>query len=518
MRGGPSTWRWAAAICAAMVLVLGFAPALAADSSLSLTIAQNPATPAARGGSNFATFDLVLTNNGPNTVNNIVLYVNTGENAAATSANPACVLAPASSATCTVNPSNVTLPTQTAPHPGFIFSVTQLSKRGTAKATVSFYTPNSGPLSVYAFAVGASTASTTTPSAQTGVKAVPYPLATALAELPATPSVKVEVIQAAGNVFRTVPHCDLAQVPPVVDGCGYVNYIVRLTSLQAAPIAGPIYIDVSGAGTLTGTTKVQFSDVLLCVQPSCMQATAPAGVDARFAIAHLAGFASNEFVVQFTTPSVAGLTATAHVVFSPDISGPTGSKVTTDFRSVYDLQPGEPVPISTRYGGAVKRKTDPSSQFGYGTVIRIPKDEAGDYPRGLQASVDQFAQNDSCSPAFKVCLGSDLQIFTNPADAAKWQGLTLDDPGNRFLNVELTRDYTTFSSSGNALHANVYYVGDNGLRVAVPKCDSVNTSDPTVLRCISKIFSSLQKDKKNNYVSGVVTFYIYARENGRYSW
>nr|HET7859626.1 hypothetical protein [Caldimonas sp.] len=90
VRDGLSLSRWIAATFAAMVLALGGLPAFAGDSNLSLTIAQNPATPADRGNNSFATFDLVLTNNGPNTVNNILLYVNTGEGAAATSANPPC--------------------------------------------------------------------------------------------------------------------------------------------------------------------------------------------------------------------------------------------------------------------------------------------------------------------------------------------------------------------------------------------------------------------------------------------
>jgi hypothetical protein len=39
-----------------------------------------------------------------------------------------------------------------------------------------------------------------------------------------------------------------------------------------------------------------------------------------------------------------------------------------------------------------------------------------------------------------------------------------------------------------------------------------------VLRCLRRTFSSLQKGKKNEYISGVVTFFIDARENGVYSW
>ena len=519
-RDGSSVLRWVAATFAATALALGAMPATAGDSNLSLTIAQNPNTPANRGSGNYATFDLVLTNNGPNTVNNILLYVNTGEGASATSANPPCALAPASSATCTVTPSLIQLPSETAAQPGFIFSITQLANTGTAKASVSFYTPTTGPLSVYAFGVGASTASTTTPSAQTGVKAIPYPLATALAELPATPSVQIEVIQANGRVFRTVPDCDVLQTPPVVDGCGYVNYTVRLTSLQNTPIAGPVYIDVSGAGIRTGTAKVQLSDVLLCNGPGCVQGTPPAGVDARFVITNLPALGSTEFVVQFTTPSVGDLNATAQVVFPVNVNGPSDTEVTSVFSNFYDLQPGEAVPISTKYGGTVKRNTivDTPTQTGFGTVFKIPKDEPGKYPRGLQATLDQSIGNDSCSPSYKICLGSDLHIITDPLDAPFWQGSTLDDPNNFILHIELRRDYTTFSSSGNALHSNVYYTGSDGVRVAVPKCESVNTSDPTVLRCIRKIFDSLKKDKKNNYISGQVIFYIDARENGVYSW
>ena len=519
-RDGFSLWRWIAATFAAMVLALGALPAFAGDSNLSLTIAQNPAGPVARGGTNSASFDLVLTNNGPNTVNNVLLYVNTGEGAAATSANPPCALAPVSSATCTVNPNVITLPSQTTAQPGFIFSITQLANQAKAKATVAFYTPTTGPLTVYAFGVGASTASTTTPSAQTGVKAQPYPLAASLAELPANPSVKVEVIQAAGRVFRTVPDCDVSQTPAVVDGCGYVNYTVRLTSLQNTSIAGPVYVDVTGLGIRTGTSKVQVSDVLQCVGPSCVQATPPAGVDARFVITDLPALGSNQFIVQYTTPSDGDLTVTAQVVFPVDTNGPTGTLVTSVFSSVYDLQPGEPVPISTKYGGTVKRKDiyDTPTQTGFGTVFNVPKDEQGKYPHGLQASVNEFKDNNSCSPSFKICLGSDLHIYTDPSDADKWQGSTLDDPNNFILHIQLTRDYTTFSSSGNALHSNVYYTFPDGTRVAVPSCDSVNTSDPSVLRCIRKIFNSLKKGTKNQYISGQVIFFIDARENGVYSW
>jgi len=517
---GSSMRRWASAMFAAVAMLLGAAPAVAGDSNLRLTIAQNPATPTARGAPNYATFDLVLTNDGPNTVNNILIYVNTSEGAGSPFIPAPCALAPASSATCTVSPSGVTLPLDTAAQPGFIFSATQLANKGTAKASISFYTPLSGPLSVKAFAVGASTTSTTTPAALTGVKAVPYPLATALAELPATPSVKIEMTQAAGRVFRTVTPCDLSQTPVVVDGCGYVNYAVRLTSLQNSAIVGPVYVDVSGAGVLTGTTKVQLSDVLNCVAPSCVQGTPPTGVDARFVITNLAALASNEFVVQFTTPSTGDLNGIAQVVFPVNVSGPSDPEVTTVFSNFYDLQPGEAVPISTKYGGTIKRKDiyDAKTQTGFGTVFKIPKDELGNYPRGLQASVDEFKDNNSCSPAFKICLGSNLQIITHPADAPKWVGSTLDDPNNFILHIELTRDYTTFSSSGNALHANIYYTFPDGTRVTVPNCDEVNTSDPSVLRCIRKTFSSLQKGTKNTYISGKVTFFIDARENGVYSW
>lgn len=522
VRQGASVWAWAAGMLAAALMALCAAPALAGDSNLRLSIAQNPlpAMPAARGAPNYATFDFVLTNDGPNTVNNILIYVDTTEGATAPFIPAPCVFVPATSATCTVTPSMVTLPSDASPKPGFIFSATQLANKGTAKASVSFYTPTAGPLSVKAFAVGASSASSTTPSAQTGVKAFPYPLATALAELPATPNVAVDVIQAGGRVFRTVPDCDLSQTPPVIDGCGYVNYTVRVTSLQSAPITAPFYVDVTGAGTLTGTTKVQLSDVLLCIAPGCVQGTAPAGVDARFVITGLAGLASNEFTVQFTTPSANDLTAKAQIVFPVNGNGSSDTEVTTLFSSIYDLQPGEPVPISTKYGGVVKRKTvlDTPTQTGFGTVFKIPKDEPGNYPRGLQASLNQFVQNDSCSAAFKVCLGSELHIVTNPLDAPKWQGSALADPNNFILHIELTRDYTTFSSSGNALHSNVYYVNDDGVRVAVPKCDTVDTTDLRVLRCIRKTFSSLQKGKKNEWVSGVVTFFIDARENGIYAW
>ena len=86
--------------------------------------------------------------------------------------------------------------------------------------------------------------------------------------------------------------------------------------------------------------------------------------------------------------------------------------------------------------------SEPSSRF--------RRTSLGKYPRGLQASVDEFKDNNSCSPAFKICLGSNLQIITHPADAPKWDGSTLDDPNNFILHIELTRDYTTFSSSGNA--------------------------------------------------------------------
>jgi hypothetical protein len=519
---GFGAWRWAAAIIGTMALALGAGPALAGDSNLALTIAQNPATAVNRGGGNFASFDLVLTNNGPSTVNNILLYVNTAENAVATSANPPCVLAPASSATCTVSPASITLPSQTAAHPGFVFSASQLSNKGTAKTTVSFYTPTSGPLSVYAFAVGASTASTTTPSAQTGVKAVPYPLAALMNDVVAPPNVTIALVQAPGSVFRSdAGNCNLGTTPPAVDGCGFVNYNVKVTSNEAATIVGPFFVDIKGVGT-----AVQLSDVLLC-SGSCGQGTPTPPVNARFAISNLPAGGSTEFLVQFTTPSAGDATISATPVFtgftpvSPDCSAPNPLCAITSAFSSYDDQnvAGLQVPISTRYGGTIKRNRTESSTGGvFTSVLKIPKDEFGTYVHGLKSSVDELTQNDSCSPSFKVCLGSELHIFTDPADAAFWQGSTLADPNNFILHIELTRDYKTFSSSGNALHSTVYYTGSDGVKVAVKDCGSVDTTDPTVLRCLRRTFSSLQKDKKNTYVSGVVTFFIDARENGVYSW
>jgi hypothetical protein len=513
VRDGLSLSRWIAATFAAMVLALGGLPAFAGDSNLSLTIAQNPATPADRGNNSFATFDLVLTNNGPNTVNNILLYVNTGEGAAATSANPPCALAPVSSATCTVNPSAITLPSQTTSQPGFIFSITQLANKAKANATVSFYTPTTGPLTVYAFGVGASTASTTTPSAQTGVKATPYPLAALLNDVVPPPNVTIAITQADGPVFRsdTSVGCDLSI--PAVDGCGYANYNLKVTNNGPTTIADAFYVDVQGVGT-----TVQLSDVLGCTAP-CSQGTPTAPVNARFVITSLPPGDFN-FTVQFTTPSVGNATIYATPVFTGFPNGTTVHADTTTFSNYDDVNvAGFQVPISTRFGGTIKRqRTDAVTGGTYSSVLKIPKDEFGTYRHGLKSSVDELTQNDSCSPSFKICLGSELHIFTDPADAPSWQGSTLADPNNFILHIELTRDYKTFASSGNALHSTVYYTGADNVKVAVKDCGSVDTTDPNVKRCIRRTFISLQKGKKNEWVSGVVTFFIDARENGVYSW
>jgi hypothetical protein len=523
---GSAAWRWAGAVLAAVAMTFGVAPAFAGDSNLSLTIAQNPATPVNRGGGNSAKFDLVLTNNGPNTVNNILLYVNTAEGAGATSANPLCELAPASSATCTVNPSVVTLPTETTAQPGFIFSITQLVNKGTATAHVSFYTPTTGPLSVYAFGVGASTASTTTPSAQTGVPANRYPLAALLNDVIPPPNVTITLTQAPGNVFRSdgaAGACDLTI--PAVDGCGFANYNVKVTSNESATIVGSFFVDVQGVGT-----TVQLADVLSCTG-SCSQGTPTAPVNARFEISNLApGNAnSSNFLVQFTTPSTGNSTIFATPVFLGFTPVTTDCTVvpnplcaiTSTFSSYDDpAVAGLPVPISTKYGGTIKRqKTDAGTQGVYSTVIKIPKDEAGTYKGGLQSSVDEFTGNQSCSPSFKICLGSQIHVITAPGDPPVWQSSgTLADPNNFILHIELTRDFHTFASSGNALHSQVFYTGLDGIPVAVKDCGSVNTSDPTVIRCLRTTFSSLKKGNKGDWVSGVVTFFIDARENGGYSW
>jgi hypothetical protein len=513
-RDGSSLSRWVAATFAALVLTLAGTSAVAGDSNLSLTIVQNPATAVNRGGGNYATFDLVLTNNGPNTVNNILLYVNTGEGAAATSANPPCTLAPTSSATCTVNPSVIALPSETTAQPGFIFSITQLANKGSAKASVSFFTPTSGPLTVYAFGVGATTASTTTPSAQTGVKATPYPLATLLNDVVPPPNVTIAISQADGPVFRSdgsAGACDLSI--PAVDGCGYANYNLKVTNNGTTTIVNEFYVDVQGVGT-----TVQLSDVLGCTG-SCTQGSPTAPINARFQIANLPPGDFN-FTVQFTTPSVGNATIYATPVFTGFPNGTTVHADTTTFSNYDDVNvAGLQVPISTRFGGTIKRqRTDSTTGGTYSSVLKIPKDEFGTYLHGLKSSVDELTQNESCSPSFKICLGSELHIFTNPADAPFWQGSTLADPNNFILHIELTRDYKTFASSGNALHSTIYYTGADGVKVAVKDCGSVDTSDPTVMRCIRRTFISLQKGKKNEWVSGVVTFFIDARENGVYSW
>jgi hypothetical protein len=516
-------WRYVGAVLAAVAMMVGGAPAFGADSNLSLKIVQKPAVFVNRGGGNHADFELVLTNNGPNTVNNILLYVNTAEDAVATSQNPLCTLAPVSSATCTVSPQSITLSPQTTGHPGFMFSVTQLANKGTATASVSFFTPVSGPMNVYGFAVGASTASTTKPAARTGVAADFYPLPALLNDVIVPPNVSITLTQADGPVFRSDATCNLALA--AVDGCGFVNYNVKVTSNEPAPIVGTFYIDIKGDGN-----TVQSADTLLC-EGACGGPTPLTPSASRFPITNLAPGAANSsnFVVQFTTPSAGNATISATPVFAgftpvtPDCSVPNNPlcAVTSAFATYDETQvAGFQVPISTKYGGTIKRqKIDASTGGVITTTIKIPKDTLGAYKRGLNSSVQEFADNQSCSPSFKVCLGSEIHIYTNALDADKWQSSgNLSDPNNFILHIELTRDFKTFGSSGNALHSTVYYMGTDGVKVAVKDCGSVDTSDPTVIRCLRRTFVSLQKDKKNNYISGVVTFFIDARENGVYSW
>ena len=168
-----AVWRWAGAMFAAVAMSFGAAPAVAdGDANMTMTLIQDP-TPANRppGANAFAVFNLVLTNNGPSTVNNVLIYVNTTEGAGSPFLPDPCGVP--RGAVCTVNASAFKLDLAISPaagqdanpQPGFVFSTAQLKKGQTATATVKFNTPASGPLTIKALAVGTSGASSNTPSA-----------------------------------------------------------------------------------------------------------------------------------------------------------------------------------------------------------------------------------------------------------------------------------------------------------------------------------------------------------------
>jgi hypothetical protein len=538
-RQGPSVWRWAGATFAAVAMSVGVVPALAADANMTLTLTQTPAPPPGALRStgttdNYVTFALVLTNVGPSTVNNIVVYANTTGTGYPSLTAP-CVVP--NSVACSVGTSDFKLDLATDPavgqdssnRPGIVLSTTQLKKGQTLTASLAFKTPASGPLSIKALALGTSGASSTTPSAQTIVKTIPYPTPAQLREVPVAPNVGITMVQVSEKVARSVadPGCDLSSTAssagPVVDGCGFAIYKVTVTNNSGDPsIPGPFYVDFTGTGmppTPATDTPVQLSDIPACAG-SCTPVTISPVTTSRVAITNLA--TTNDILVQFTTPIGATATSTvrAQIVF-PDFGNGGYASTATSNLFAFDApaMDGVLLPISTNYGGTVqKTKTDTPSSGKYTSAFKIPKDPSHKY-KSLSTSVDETVGNESCSPSFKICLDTTLTIKTGDGTLYHQDGV-LDETNSSILKIELTRDFNTFASSGNALHSTIYYRPDGlgGAKVNVPDCGSVDTTSPTTIRCILRTFNSLKKSNKNVYISGEVKFVIIARENGVYSW
>jgi len=520
VRQRTSAWRWAGAMFAAVAIGVGVVPAFAGDATMTLRLVQNPA-PANRppAPNAVATFDLVLTNVGQNTVNNIVVYANTTGTGYPSLSAP-CVVP--NGVVCAVGNSDFKLDLATDPtagqdstnRPGIVLSTTQLKKGQKLTASIGFNTPATGPLTIKALAVGTSGASSTTPSAQTIVKTNPYPTPAQLNEPPVAPNVGIAMVQNSDKVLRSVAPCDLSV--PAVDGCGFAVYKVTVTNNSGAVIPGPFYVDFIGTGTPTDT-PVQISDIPLCAD-SCSQVTT-----SRVQITSLAIGASNDILVQFTTPigALATSTVKAQIVFPSFGNGNSASTATSNIFAFDDpALDGVVFPVSTTYGGTVKKsKIDPPTGSNYVSAFKIPSDAPNKY-KGLNTSVDESVGLESCSPSFKICLDTTLKIQTGSGVIYHQDGILDDTVNNSILKIELTRDYKTFASSGNALHSTIYYrpLGLSGPKVNVPDCGSVDINSPTTIRCVQRTFNSLKKDNKNTYISGVVTFVIIARENGVYSW
>ena len=268
--------------------------------------------------------------------------------------------------------------------------------------------------------------------------------------MPVAPNVGIAIAQEPGPFARSVTPCDLTV--PAVDGCGYAVYRVTVTNKSGVLVPGPFYVDFTGTGTVTDT-PVQLSDIPACAG-SCAQTGTPARSKSPISQPRSRPRSSSSSPLDRLA---ATSTVKAQIVF-PDFPPPAPSDSTSPTLVAFDdLPPDTLLPISTNYGGTVRKsKIDPGTGGNFKSAFKIPSDNANKY-KGLKTSVDESVGMESCSPSFKICLDTALKIVTG-AGVVYHQDGTLDDTVNSsILTITLIRDFKTLASSGNALHSQIYY-------------------------------------------------------------
>jgi len=496
VRQGSSVWRWAGAMCAAVAMSVGVAPAFAADvNALDLKITQNP-NPAVYGTA--ATYTVVLKNTSGKTVNNAGITVTAPAGTGSfDAASPSCALS-----------TGLPCAAPTRDSTTFLAGGYQLPAGGTLTIAVGYYMPAAGsPASSFLLTVtgkSSNNAGGPNPSAYTT-------LTTSFSMVPAAPppsypSITTTIAHDAGNtvLWSTAP-CDSSNAPD----CGatyYAQYLITVKNDGSTDIPASRPFNV----TLTGGAAT-FADSFGC-SPTC---TRSGNV---FTIAGLAAGASNSFTVFFKSPlTPANIDVTATVTIdTPAVVLP--APATVSLQTV----PGDAAiqtyaSLVPTTGGSAKAKNalDPNTGKGpFSSRVDVPTYSLVD-GTPINIVLNVVPGTIACSSSSPKCLDTIAAVQSNQ-NAVTFGGINQPLDGTNFLVITMVRDWTTLDKKPSSVfNATVWYTDDAGNRTVVKDCANVDLTmaDRCVYQRIDKTTSA-----KGVLTGGYLKFIIWARHNGVMSW
>lgn len=514
-RQGSSMWRWAGAVFAAAAMVVGVAPATAADvQTLSFGLVQNP-NPANYEA--LAAYTVTLTNTSGKTVNNAVLTV----------VAPAGTLVgvPLGGITCSLS-TGATCATPVNAGTTYQAGGYQLPAGGRLTMRVGYYMPpaSASADSFFLTVTGTSSNNVTGPaSAAYTPVTVKFPIFPSTPP-PAYPSVNIAVQQLSTVLWSTAA-CTSSSTDRDCGATYYGQYSIKVSNAdQNAAISKIFKVALSSnLATFAGSDG--------CASPCESLAPVSDPLNPNFTISGLAAAGtpgdSTTFTVFFQSPvkpadtSVVAFNVTATATIDNVVTGEIGHFLAaTPVTTTPDADAAVGTYMSVvppQTGGSVKTRNELVPQSSYpnngpfSSRLDVPKAaSAGASKIDVVLNVAKGTVN--CSSWSPLCLETEAFVTSNQQSVTFGSG-----PLNGSqLVITMVREYTTLNKKPSSVfNATVWYTDDAGNRTAIKNCGSVNLT--TADRCVAQRIDATTSDQ-TGYTGGYIKLIIWARHNGRIGW
>ena len=503
-------WRLGGAMFAAVAMILGVAPAFAADvSTLDLSIAQSPA-PATYAGS--ATYTVTLKNLSNKTVNNAGITVTAPAGTASFDApSPSCALS--TGVACAAPVRN---------GPTFKAAGYQLPANGTLTITVGYYMPAAAsPAATLVLNVAGTSSNNSTGPNSAAYTTVTTSYATVFAPPPPVyPQIQLLVTHDSSNtVLWSTPSCASAPSNPDCGASYYGQYTVSVKNAGsvAIPTNQPFVVDVSSlAGTFAGSFGCaapcqQDATISTRVKITGLDATPSAGDSVSFTVL----FKSPQ--QSLTTPNL-DVTATATVgpLFTPAIAALSPAPTHTETTPLTDAAVQTYSSLVPATGGSAKAKNALGSTGNgpFSSRVDVPGYMVTDFPKPIDILLNVMPGTTSCSSSSPRCLDTDVDVQSNGV-AVTFGDVNAPLDGSQLV-ITMVRDWTTLAKKPSSVfNATVWYTDLAGNRTVVKDCGSVDLR--LAERCVAQRIDATTS-AKGVLTGGYVKFIIWARHNGRIGW